>query len=97
LGIAAIVAESYGAIYKRNAINSGLPLVACPGLHCYAEALSSAQTVLIDLETGEFAVDAGPTIQADPFSQVQMAIYQAGDLFAYGKLLQVRAAEAIDG
>jgi hypothetical protein len=27
------------------------------------------------------------TFHAEPFSQVQMDIYQAGDLFAYGKTL----------
>jgi 3-isopropylmalate/(R)-2-methylmalate dehydratase small subunit len=32
LGIGCIVAESYGAIYKRNAINSGFPIVVLPGL-----------------------------------------------------------------
>jgi 3-isopropylmalate/(R)-2-methylmalate dehydratase small subunit len=32
LGVGAIVAESYGAIYKRNAINSGFPIVVLPNL-----------------------------------------------------------------
>src|SRR5512139_2726080 len=32
LKIGAIVAESYGAIYKRNAINSGFPIVVLPNL-----------------------------------------------------------------
>ena len=32
LGLSAVIAESFGAIYKRNAINSGFPIVALPGL-----------------------------------------------------------------
>jgi len=28
------------------------------------------------------------TFQGEPFSKVQMDIYQAGDLFAYGKTLE---------
>jgi 3-isopropylmalate dehydratase small subunit len=33
LGIAAVVAESFGRIYFRNAIAIGFPNVACPGVH----------------------------------------------------------------
>src|SRR5512136_2169351 len=32
LGVRLIVAESLGAIYKRNAINSGLPILTFPGI-----------------------------------------------------------------
>lgn len=86
LGIAAIVAESFGAIYKRNAINSGLPIVALPGLAGLAGAFHSGDTLAVDLATGE-VVRNGQVYRAEPFSQVQMDIYQAGDIFAYGKQL----------
>jgi 3-isopropylmalate/(R)-2-methylmalate dehydratase small subunit len=86
LGIAAVVAESFGAIYKRNAINSGLPIVALPELTKAVGALESERDVEIDLEAGEVAVD-GEIYHALPFSQVQMDIYQAGNLFEYGKTL----------
>jgi len=32
LGIQAIIAESFGAIYFRNAVNTGFALVRCPGI-----------------------------------------------------------------
>lgn len=32
LGISLIIGESFGAIYKRNVINSGLPLIEAPGI-----------------------------------------------------------------
>ena len=32
LGIQAIIGESFGAIYKRNAINSGYPIIECAGI-----------------------------------------------------------------
>jgi len=41
----------------------------------------------VDFETGQVTVDGEKTFQAQPFSQVQMDIYQAGNLFAYGKSL----------
>ena len=86
LGVGAIVAESFGAIYKRNAINSGLPLVTLPGLAGMVAAFHSGDEIEIDFETGQVKV-GGRTFRAQPFSQVQMDIYQAGDLFAYGKSL----------
>jgi 3-isopropylmalate/(R)-2-methylmalate dehydratase small subunit len=97
LGIGAIIAESFGAIYKRNAINSGLPILVCPGLSHHAGQLKNGDTMEVDFGTGELAVDGGPTIQADPFSQVQMEIYLAGNLFAYGKLLERGTGGTIDG
>ena len=86
LGIAAIIAESFGAIYKRNAINSGLPVVSLPGLTGIAAAFHSGDIVSVDFETGTVILDGAQTFAAQPFSQVQMDIYQAGDLFAYGNL-----------
>ena len=87
LGIGAIVAESFGAIYKRNAINSGMPIVSLPGLTGMADQFKTGDVLAVDLETGQLTLD-GKTFQAEPFSQVQMDIYQAGDLFAYGKTLE---------
>jgi 3-isopropylmalate/(R)-2-methylmalate dehydratase small subunit len=86
LGIAAIVAESFGAIYKRNAINSGLPILALPHLTGMADGFQTGDELTIDFVSGEVMVD-GTALAAEPFSQVQMDIYQAGNLFAYGETL----------
>ncbi len=87
LGIGAIVAESYGAIYKRNAINSGFPIVALPGLIQIYGQFKNGDQLEVDLQTGRLVLNGERTFQAEPFSRVQMDIYQAGDLFAYGKTL----------
>ncbi len=87
LGIGAIVAESFGAIYKRNAINSGFPIVSLPGLTEQAGEFKTGVELEVDFETGEVVLNGGKTFQAQPFSQVQMDIFQAGNLFAYGKSL----------
>ena len=87
LGVGAIVAESYGAIYKRNAINSGFPIVVLPALTATYQQFNSGDQVTIDFETGELVLDGEQTYRAEPFSQVQMDIYQAGDLFSYGQSL----------
>ncbi|MFZ5918737.1 MAG: 3-isopropylmalate dehydratase [Chloroflexota bacterium] len=87
LGIGAVVAESYGAIYKRNAINSGLPIVSLPGLTGMAAQFQTGDVLAVDFASGQVVLNGQKTFQAEPFSQVQMDIYQAGDLFAYGKSL----------
>jgi 3-isopropylmalate/(R)-2-methylmalate dehydratase small subunit len=88
LGIGAIVAESFGAIYKRNAINSGFPIVSLPGLTERVGEFKTGVELEVDFETGEVVLNGGKTFQAQPFSQVQMDIFQAGNLFAYGKSLE---------
>jgi len=87
LDVAAIVAESYGAIYKRNAINSGFPIVALPGLSQTSGRFATGDQVALDFESGELVLNDDQVFQAEPFSKVQMDIYQAGDLFTYGKVL----------
>lgn len=87
LGVGAVVAGSFGAIYKRNAINSGFPIVALPDLPEIYGRFKDGDRLEIDLATGEMVLNGRQTFQAEPFSRVQMDIYQAGDLFAYGKTL----------
>lgn len=83
LGIKAIVAKSFGAIYKRNAINSGLAIVECKDID--KAGLKSGDVIEIDLESGDIKKDGKTIVKAKPMSPVQAAIYRAGGLFAYAK------------
>ncbi len=84
LGVQLIVAESFGAIYKRNAINSGMPILTVPGV---ANAgIKSGESITVDLVNGTLKA-AGGEIAGEVWSQVQMDIYKAGDLFEYGKTI----------
>ncbi len=76
LGVQAVVAASFGAIYERNAINAGLPVVVADAV---AAGLPNGVEVTLDLATGTLSW-AGGTVQGEPFSAVQMAIYQRGGL-----------------
>ncbi len=85
LGIAAVVAESFGAIYERNAINAGLAILRAPA----AGALKDGEEVEVDFTTGAIhRRDAGATgaagatseIRGTPFSDAQLKIYQRGGL-----------------
>lgn len=87
LGIAAIVGESFGAIYKRNAINSGFPILECPEIG--GSSLKTGDSIQIDFLSGEIrkAKTGNLLGRANPFSRVQKDIFLAGNLFAYGRTL----------
>ncbi len=76
LGVTALIAPSYGAIYERNAINAGLPVITGDLL---TAGLENGQEIELDLETGLITWNGGQ-YQAAPFSKVQMDIYQRGGL-----------------
>jgi len=87
LGISAIVGESYGAIYFRNAVNSGMPILTSPDVtNCGIENLDEIE---LDLENSSLSCPAKRIeIKLKEFSGVQMDIYQSGNLFAFGKTLK---------
>jgi len=78
LGIGAIVAKSFGAIYERNAINSGFPIIV---FDLIEKGIENGEKITINFETGRIIREkTGEEIQARPFSDVQMDIYQKGGL-----------------
>ena len=87
IGVTLIIAESVGAIYKRNAINAGMPLMISPNI--MNESVETGDELKINLTTGEIVNSSkNKSLQlANPLSKVQLDIYQAGDLFAFGKSL----------
>lgn len=87
LGIQMIVGESFGAIYKRNAINSGMPLMTASEI--MKENISSSDIIRVNLETGEIMnITKKQSLKtAVPLSKVQLDIYNAGTLFEYAKTL----------
>ena len=77
LGVTVIVAESFGAIYERNAINKGFPIVAADLI---SKGLKSGQEIEVDLKAQTIKLPSGEEVSAD-FSEVQMGIYKRGGLF----------------
>jgi 3-isopropylmalate dehydratase small subunit len=81
LGIQAIIAESFGAIYERNAVNAALPVLTCKS--CDVLDLKDGDKISIDLKTGMIKnISNNKQTFAEPFSAVQMEIYQKGGLLA---------------
>ena len=82
LGVQAVIARSFGAIYKRNAINSGFPIIELPGLA--DDLFSQFETAELNLEDG--ILNAGDNrFQGNPMSEVARDIYIAGGLFQYAE------------
>ncbi len=80
LGIQAILAQSFGAIYERNAINAALPILTYDSLQ--AVKPEDGDQFRINFKTGKvFNLTKGLSTTINPFSEVQMDIYQNGGLF----------------
>ena len=80
LGVACIVAASFGSIYERNAINAAFPILSAGNLEDLE--LGTGDPVSVDVSTGKIInLRNQKSIQGDPFSDVQMEIYQNGGLF----------------
>ena len=78
LGIGVIIAESFGAIYERNAINSAMPIIIAEEI---TKKIDDKDTISVDFLTGEINDKAqGKTYQAKSFSKVQREIYERGGM-----------------
>jgi len=80
LGISVILAQSYGAIYERNAINAAMPIMTYNNLD--ELELKDGDEICVDFETGKIEnLSNKKTTTANPFSEVQIEIYQKGGIF----------------
>jgi 3-isopropylmalate/(R)-2-methylmalate dehydratase large subunit len=77
LGVTIVIARSFGAIYERNAINSGFPILVAD---LVSTNLETGQEVEVDVTTGKVTLPDGDGIDGMPFSDVQTDIYRRGGL-----------------
>ncbi len=88
LGVAAVLAPSFGAIYFRNAVNSGFPVLKTQGLEGLVQEgkLASGDILRLDGLKGEARVPGKNfTLRLELMSRVQTDILRAGNLFLLGK------------
>ena len=79
LGIQAVVARSFGAIYERNAINAAFAVLTYNSLDTIE--LQNHDVISIDLLTGEVINERnGMTTSVNPFYDAQYEIYNRGGL-----------------
>lgn len=90
LGVGLLLAESFGAIYKRNAINAGFPIMEAAGLSQLLDAaggplVQRGHRLRVELASGRIThLDSGREHAATPMSAVQLELYRAGGLLAFG-------------
>ncbi|MBR1589635.1 MAG: 3-isopropylmalate dehydratase small subunit [Acidaminococcaceae bacterium] len=78
IAVGAILAESFGRIFYRNAINLGIPAITCKGIH---SLVKRGDKVRIDFTTGEIINETtGATAKAEPMNEYMMSILQNGGI-----------------
>ncbi len=78
LGLGAVLAESFGRIYFRNAIAIAFPNVACPGVH---EAFDEGDELELDLETATVKnLTKNTVLTGQPYTGEMIKIIKKGGL-----------------
>lgn len=77
LGVSLVIAESFGSIYERNAINKGFPIMVA---NLTSTDLKSGETIDVDLKKGVVILLSGKEVAGLPFADVQLEIYKKGGL-----------------
>jgi 3-isopropylmalate dehydratase small subunit len=78
-GVRAIIARSFAAIFFRNAINIGLPLIELP-----SHAITSGSTLMVDLAAGTVHdPSTAVTYEARRLPPIMVAILDAGGLVPF--------------
>jgi 3-isopropylmalate/(R)-2-methylmalate dehydratase small subunit len=77
LGVAAVVAQSFGGIFYRNALNLGLPAVVCS----QTNAINAGDRLSVDLAGGKVVNEtSGRTLPSEPLPQFLLDMLADGGL-----------------
>jgi 3-isopropylmalate/(R)-2-methylmalate dehydratase small subunit len=78
IGVGVILADSFGRIFYRNAINLGIPVIVCHGIR---EIVKKGDIISIDIVSGEVCNETtGEAIKAQPMSDYVMNILNSGGI-----------------
>jgi 3-isopropylmalate/(R)-2-methylmalate dehydratase large subunit len=80
LGVSVIIAESFGSIYERNAINNAFPILVAEDI---TQNVDDGDVLSVDFKTGVITDKTkNISIQGKPFSLSQLEIFKRGGLLA---------------
>ena len=83
LGVRAVIAESIGRIFFRNAVNIGLAVIECSGVSSIVE---DGDEVEVDLERGVVRnLGTGEALLFKPWPKIIAEIFKSGGLINYIK------------
>lgn len=81
--VKAVIAENYGRIFYRNALNIGMPILECPEA---VAGIENGDEVEVDLISGMIKnVTKGTSFEARPFPAFMQELIKAGGLIPYVK------------
>jgi 3-isopropylmalate/(R)-2-methylmalate dehydratase small subunit len=76
LGVAAVIAPSYGGLYLRNAFNVGLLLLTCP----QAGTIEDGERITFDARAGSITRAGGEQLACAPIPGFLLDMVEAGGL-----------------
>ena len=77
------MAESFGRIFHRNALNVGLPMVKCPGI---VKKVQQGDLMQINLKEGLIILNtSGKTLSIEKYPLQLLTILENGGLISYLK------------
>ena len=80
LGVAAVIATSFGGIFYRNAFNWGLPAI----VSAETDGIAMNNRIEVDLAGGTITnLDSGQSVQSDAIPEHLMGLIAAGGLVPY--------------
>lgn len=83
LGVAVVIAESFGRIFFRNAIAIGLPVLVCPNI---ADATRTGDEIDVDIEAAHIKnLTNGEEFQGEPLHEMMLTSLKKGGIM---KLIQ---------
>ena len=86
-----IIAPSFGAIYFRNAVNSGFPVMKCSKLVDLIASglLKTGDEIRVNIRTGEGQnLYRKEALFLEPMNEVQYNLWEAEGLFSYAKKMK---------
>lgn len=78
LGVAAVIAPSFGGLYFRNAFNVGLLLLTCDA----AQQLQEGERIAFDARAGRVTRASGEALATEPIPGFLLEMIEAGGLLA---------------
>lgn len=85
IGISVVIARSFARIFRRNAVNTGLPILQFNSI----EDLPTGSFLEIELDTGKIHDRAhNKTYHAETVSDLELSIMKAGGLLPFLKTVQ---------
>ena len=78
LGVAAVIAPSFGGLYFRNAFNVGLLLLTCDE----AQQIQEGERIALDARAGRIVRAGGQVLATEPISGFLLDMVEAGGLLA---------------